>query len=546
MIVIDDLDRLEDDEIRDVMKLVRIIADFPNVTYILSYDQKRLEEALGKDNPGRGRAYLEKIVQIVHHMPRISSSKLTKILLRDLEFTLQGLTFLPFEKSYWQDLFFLAINPLFHDLRDVRRYLNSIRPTIEQIGDEITLPDILAMEALRILEPTFFSNLVKHPEILTEKKKRSNTKAEFDRTFQELLSLAGARAENCEKVLERVFPLLSDRYSVSDWQSTWRKSRRMAHPDVFRIYIERILPEAEIPTHAVLEFISNINDEKALTSQFAGIDSTQLRNLLERIEDYENEFKIADDGAVVRILIEQLPRLPKQSTDMFDFGPEIAVGRVILRLLRNLSPQRRFEIISRQLSIISNISAKALLVNLAISQKLVNESEANMLSKQLTQQIINTADEELASQDSLMGLLNIVRDNDEISGNEKIRHFAENDAWLLCMLASDLSKITALPLGSISASTEYGFSNWETLEFILSPDTLHRRIHLINGKREQMHLDDRLGLALDTALKYVNGWRPPSHGRFASHARAQAEESMTVVDLDEQPDEQPLASGSEE
>lgn len=42
VVVIDDIDRLVDQEIRDVMRLVRLVGDFPNVVYLLSYDEERV------------------------------------------------------------------------------------------------------------------------------------------------------------------------------------------------------------------------------------------------------------------------------------------------------------------------------------------------------------------------------------------------------------------------------------------------------------------------------------------------------------------------
>ena len=46
VVVIDDIDRLTVAEIRDIFKLVRLTANFPNIVYVLSFDRIRVEEAL--------------------------------------------------------------------------------------------------------------------------------------------------------------------------------------------------------------------------------------------------------------------------------------------------------------------------------------------------------------------------------------------------------------------------------------------------------------------------------------------------------------------
>lgn len=70
IIFIDDLDRLDPPEVVEVLRLMRAVADFPNVVYITAYDADRiamhLKTALGTDDGG---TYLEKIVQVSFRIP---------------------------------------------------------------------------------------------------------------------------------------------------------------------------------------------------------------------------------------------------------------------------------------------------------------------------------------------------------------------------------------------------------------------------------------------------------------------------------------------
>lgn len=59
VVLIDELDRVESEEIRTVAQLVRSVADFPGVSYLLAYDRERVAQALGGENAERGQAYLE-------------------------------------------------------------------------------------------------------------------------------------------------------------------------------------------------------------------------------------------------------------------------------------------------------------------------------------------------------------------------------------------------------------------------------------------------------------------------------------------------------
>ena len=72
VVLVDEIDRVEDDEIRAVAQLVRAVADFPSVSYVLAYDPQRVTQALGAgaaEERERGRDYLEKIVQLQIPLP---------------------------------------------------------------------------------------------------------------------------------------------------------------------------------------------------------------------------------------------------------------------------------------------------------------------------------------------------------------------------------------------------------------------------------------------------------------------------------------------
>jgi len=60
LIIIDDVDRLTNDEIRSLFKLVKANADFPNLIYLILCDREVVEESLDKLTPGRGKEFLKK------------------------------------------------------------------------------------------------------------------------------------------------------------------------------------------------------------------------------------------------------------------------------------------------------------------------------------------------------------------------------------------------------------------------------------------------------------------------------------------------------
>lgn len=71
VVLIDELDRVEDDEVRAVAQLVKAIGDIQGISYLVAYDPERVADALGRgtgdERRRTGEAYLEKIIQ--HPIP---------------------------------------------------------------------------------------------------------------------------------------------------------------------------------------------------------------------------------------------------------------------------------------------------------------------------------------------------------------------------------------------------------------------------------------------------------------------------------------------
>lgn len=168
VVVLDDIDRLNTQEIRDIFKLVRLTASFPNIIYVLAFDRTRVEQALTEEGiPGRD--YLEKILQLAIDLPVIPPSVLNKQIFAAISETLDTVKNTgPFDENKWPDIYYEIIRPLIRNMRDVRRYSASIHGTVEALEGQVALHDVLALEAIRIFLPDVFSEIAKSIEGLTE------------------------------------------------------------------------------------------------------------------------------------------------------------------------------------------------------------------------------------------------------------------------------------------------------------------------------------------------------------------------------------------
>ncbi len=158
--VLDDIDRLSRTEIRDVFKLVRLTAKFPNIIYMVAFDRARVERALS-DEDLSGRDYLEKILQVTMDLPPISQELLARQTLDSIEEALTGISKTgPFNSQLWPDVFAEIVRPLIRTPRDVRRYAVAVRSTVLTLMAKSSSPMCLGLRPSRPFCRTCFRDFM--------------------------------------------------------------------------------------------------------------------------------------------------------------------------------------------------------------------------------------------------------------------------------------------------------------------------------------------------------------------------------------------------
>ncbi len=137
--IIDDIDRLPKEKISIIMQLVKSIANFNNVIYILSYDKKIVENALKEEY--NSDHYLDKIVQVRVPIPIIPNFTVAEFALTQLRQFIQnnaqryGIDDI---QSIQYNLHFLS--SFFRGLktvRDVKRFINLFQIDFEMFHSNL-------------------------------------------------------------------------------------------------------------------------------------------------------------------------------------------------------------------------------------------------------------------------------------------------------------------------------------------------------------------------------------------------------------------------
>jgi hypothetical protein len=165
IVLVDEIDRLSDQEIREIAQMVKSVADFPMFSYLLAYDPDRVAKALGRDDTKLGYQYLEKIVQVQARLPRVDP----KFLVSEI-----GRQILPIvfksgtdgsgdekRRSDWMEMIDHLVPDIIATPRDARRLAAAIALRWPLLHEEVNSFDLVRYCALEARVP-ILSERIQH------------------------------------------------------------------------------------------------------------------------------------------------------------------------------------------------------------------------------------------------------------------------------------------------------------------------------------------------------------------------------------------------
>lgn len=511
LVIVDDLDRLLPEEIREVMRLVRLTADFPKVVYLLAFDRDRVAKMLSSIHVD-GEEFIEKILQITFDVPHLREADLRTFFLNELEGVITGRELASFDQTDWQTVYIEVIAPLLRTPRDVRRVMNVLPFAFDVTGQQVSPIDVIALEVLRVTMPTVFGALPKYTELLTGGREWDGR---GESPLLPLLALVPTKRNIIERLCARLFPMTRqyiDRHHYgAESRTAWRRERRVASPEIFRFFFEKSLPADVLPAQEVQRVFEALVTPTRLDEILAGMNSERLENMLGQLEDYEERFPENAADAAIPVLFHHSLRLREDKHAMFDLGADMALARVVLRLIRRVPEQNRVDSVAHILANTHALSRKLDLVQMigpekGIGHDLVTEDRAKDFAAALERECLAAPTGTLARERDLyiiaQWLYSRVTPPDAIT--TWLRSHASDATFLTALLRSALGETLSQGLDEPVAHRQE-YLPWDLLEAALTPDQLAMMDRLsANG------LDERSSRAITLAKRYRQGWRPPS------------------------------------
>ncbi len=459
VIVLDDVDRLSASEIRDVFKLVRLTGSFPNIVYIVACDRFRVEQAL-EEQGSSGRDYLEKILQLPFDLPEVPNHILQEQIGISINGILTGIEDAnPLDAQVWPDIFMEIVQPLIRNMRDVRRYVTTLRGTIIGLNGRVALADVFGLEAVRIFLPDVFKLIPGVIDSLTVPSTSRNAGRRPENEFEEmvpperktwrqelvkrLIDAAKTHEGVVRSVLIHLFPV-GMKYINGDmpdyggkWEEKLLGNRRVAHEDILRLYMERV-SGGDLPSfYDAKKAFALMSNSDVLDDFIHSLKPEQWSNVIFNLSKFEFRREHVEPGIIVLFnLFPELPdnsqakypaqkikgathtgeqALPKYQANMY---ARVTIRRVTLRLLSVITNHAEIQdVLHNVMSALESLYSKTELVRLIgkkqTDDRLMPAAEVAEFEEMLLRDWRHISTDDLARERNLAWDLNFIM---EVSG----------------------------------------------------------------------------------------------------------------------------------
>lgn len=292
VIVIDDIDRLNTLEIRQVFQLVKLLANFPNTIYLISFDKESVIKTLKGTNESYDSKYLEKIVQIILEVPLISEIEIEDILLQEIFEIVSDIPVSKLDVKRFIDVYRgesghdIGLKRFFKNIRNVKRYINTAKFGFEIVKHEVDVFDFFIITALQLFEPELYNKIRNNKDLFVYS---SNPIYQVNTNGNRLTDLINKILEKEELenlfILKNLFPKLNSNSSDESYVPEWKNQGRICAEENFDTYFRFSVPKWELSTEEA-KLIINSHSQEIFETALLKLKYNKEIKFLEFLEGY--------------------------------------------------------------------------------------------------------------------------------------------------------------------------------------------------------------------------------------------------------------------
>lgn len=343
IVFIDDIDRLDKNEIYTILKLIKLNANFNHFVFIIALDSEHVAKAI-KDRYGEeiedGYLFLEKIINIPIHLPRIENDDLNYFFKLKFKIILDNLSFLDDEKKseLLLDISSEISGNQFSSPREIIKVLNSFFISAFAIGEEINLKDLFWLEFIKVRNEKCYSFLKNYFDNSTFRSE--NTLIDFQEYFTdnpyEFRDEKFSEFNNVKNILEKIFPkknenIYSNKQEVVDNNKSLNVNSHEHYDKYFSYHMER-----KIGNRNIKEIEKSIAEENAssitniIKELFANSETVNESKIVYKIQTIIQGIKDKKQrDFFYKYIFENIELIPKTNNKEYRFEISQLIGKIL-------------------------------------------------------------------------------------------------------------------------------------------------------------------------------------------------------------------------
>ncbi|WP_324622612.1 KAP family P-loop NTPase fold protein [Delftia lacustris] len=527
VVFVDDIDRLEPEQIRILIRNVKANANLPNIIFVLLFQPSIVEQALDPISGNNGRAFLEKIVQANFDLPAVPVSVVHRIFGEELSrFAGAYATEVNgFIEPRWSNVFIDCIQPMVRNIRDAKRLISSIaiHTPLHLDGDvfEVNIVDFLLLEALRVFEPNLYQSLFKNKELLlqTNRFQGDGYKDSDKEAIEKLLGVSSAeRRRIAVDALKHLFPRTEWLFRGMSYpdgsDQQWLQEKRVCSFRYFPSYFELQTTAGEMSERRFIEFLCATKTEESLAAAIASAEADGLlQSLAARMDESVDRLPVENAAVLLPGMFEIAEKLASSRGEDPFSSPWVSAWRSTSWFLHRVPEKMRGELALAALRKTKALAVGALMIQLSESSAEKNDgvtfpvlnSEAIQMIKNEWLDIVRTLSIESNALILHPHLVSIIYDwkNYSQSFNEPrmwVNNYIKNEKGFAEFIGKIMNRGRRHTAGD-RVSVSYNTFDRRVIEDFVGIDVARNRLNNINVSDYPEYKE-----ALQTLSSNINQW----------------------------------------
>ena len=354
VVFVDDIDRLEPEQIRTLLRQVKANANLPNIVFVLLFQPSIVEGALDPVAGGNGRLFLEKIVQANFDLPAVPVSIVHNLFAMELSELASSYATEKngFSDTRWGNAFAGCIKPMLRNVRDARRLISSIGVHLPLHSDgevfEVNIVDFLILETLRVFEPDLHQAIFRERELVLQEGRHTGfgQKDQDKVAAEKLLGTASEERRSVAKdALIDLFPPLEWAFGgttyADGFHPKWLSVKRTCTSRYFPRYFELQTAAGEMSESRFIAFLEATGTENGLMNAVADIESEGLLpSLVSRLDESVDRLPVENAAVLLPGMFRIAQKFAGLHTGAFD-SPWISAWRATSWFLKRIPKEIR-------------------------------------------------------------------------------------------------------------------------------------------------------------------------------------------------------------